>query len=130
MMMDGAMGTMIQPYKLEEADYRGIAFADHGRTLRGCNDLLSLTRPDIIEAVHRAYIEAGVKVGLGTDNSSCSDSQNLFQAMKMFVLLSAAGSPERDGPVSLDAFRAAQTARIAQKPVDAPKPAKKKKARR
>ena len=55
----------------------------------------------------RAYIEAGVKVGLGTDNSSCSDSQNLFQAMKMFVLLSAAGSPERDGPVSLDAFRAA-----------------------
>ncbi len=57
--IDGAMGTMIQNYKLEEADYRGKRFADHPCDLHGNNDLLSFTQPHIIEAIHRQFLEAG-----------------------------------------------------------------------
>ncbi len=59
LVLDGAMGTMIQAYELEEKDYRGERFADHPSDVKGNNDLLSLTRPDIIAAIHRAYYEAG-----------------------------------------------------------------------
>ncbi|WP_292967950.1 methionine synthase [Nitrosomonas sp.] len=58
-LLDGAMGTMIQSYKLTEADYRGERFADFPHDLRGNNDLLCLTRPEGIRAIHRAYLEAG-----------------------------------------------------------------------
>ncbi len=57
--LDGAMGTMIQSYKLEERDYRGERFAQWDVDLKGNNDLLSLTQPDIIKAIHAAYFEAG-----------------------------------------------------------------------
>ncbi|MGR9116988.1 MAG: methionine synthase [Gammaproteobacteria bacterium] len=57
--LDGAMGTMIQSYKLEEKDYRGSRFADWPVDLKGNNDLLSLTQPDIIKAIHVAYLEVG-----------------------------------------------------------------------
>jgi len=57
--LDGAMGTMIQSYKLEEKDFRGERFASWGVDLKGNNDLLSLTQPDIIKAIHSAYFEAG-----------------------------------------------------------------------
>ncbi len=57
--LDGAMGTMIQSYKLEEKDYRGERFAQWDVDLKGNNDLLSLTQPDIIKAIHHAYFEAG-----------------------------------------------------------------------
>ncbi len=57
--LDGAMGTMIQRYKLGEADYRGDRFKDHKKDLKGNNDLLVLTRPDVIKAIHRQYIDAG-----------------------------------------------------------------------
>ena len=57
--LDGAMGTMIQGYKLEEKDYRGERFADWESDLKGNNDLLSLTQPDIIKAIHCAYFESG-----------------------------------------------------------------------
>ena len=59
LVLDGAMGTMIQRYPLEEEDFRGARFADHPRPLRGNNDLLSLTRPDIIRAIHAEYFAAG-----------------------------------------------------------------------
>jgi 5-methyltetrahydrofolate--homocysteine methyltransferase len=59
LVLDGAMGTMIQSYGLTEADFRGERFRDHPRELRGNGDILSLTRPDVIEAIHRAYLEAG-----------------------------------------------------------------------
>src|SRR3954453_15913228 len=59
LVLDGAMGTMIQRYKLTEADFRGSRFASHHRDLRGDNDLLVLTRPDVIAAIHREYLEAG-----------------------------------------------------------------------
>jgi 5-methyltetrahydrofolate--homocysteine methyltransferase len=57
--IDGAMGTMIQRYKLTEADFRGERFATHGKDLKGNNDLLVLTRPDVIDAIHRQYLAAG-----------------------------------------------------------------------
>jgi 5-methyltetrahydrofolate--homocysteine methyltransferase len=57
--LDGAMGTMIQSYKLEEEDYRGKRFATWNCDLKGNNDLLSLTQPDIIKSIHRAYLDAG-----------------------------------------------------------------------
>jgi len=60
--LDGAMGTMIQGYHLEEEDYRGKRFADWECDLKGNNDLLSLTQPDIIKAIHRAYYEVGVDI--------------------------------------------------------------------
>ena len=59
LMLDGAMGTMIQRYKLSEADFRGERFADHPVDVRGNNDLLSLTRPDVVREIHQAYLEAG-----------------------------------------------------------------------
>jgi 5-methyltetrahydrofolate--homocysteine methyltransferase len=58
-LLDGAMGTIIQTHKLEEPDYRGERFADHPHPLKGNNDVLSLTQPAIIESVHTAYLEAG-----------------------------------------------------------------------
>ena len=60
--IDGAMGTMIQRYKLEEEDFRGERFASHGHELKGNNDLLVLTRPDVIDAIHTAYLEAGADI--------------------------------------------------------------------
>ena len=59
LVLDGAMGTMVQRHRLEEADFRGERFRDHGRDLKGNNDILVLTRPDVIEGIHRAYLEAG-----------------------------------------------------------------------
>jgi len=59
LLLDGAMGTMIQGYKLSEEDYRGERFRNHPGDLKGNNDLLSLTRPDIIREIHEAYLEAG-----------------------------------------------------------------------
>jgi len=57
--LDGAMGTMLQGYSLTEADFRGERFAAHPHSLKGCNDLLCLTQPAIVEAIHTAYFEAG-----------------------------------------------------------------------
>ena len=60
--LDGAMGTMIQAYKLTEDDYRGERFADWSNDLKGNNDLLSLTRPQIIRDIHAAFLDAGCDV--------------------------------------------------------------------
>ena len=62
LVIDGAMGTMIQRYRLGEADYRGERFADWPSDLKGNNDLLCLTRPDIIRAIHLEYLEAGADI--------------------------------------------------------------------
>ncbi len=62
LVMDGAMGTMIQNYKLEERDYRGSRFADYKSDLKGNNDLLSLTQPSIIQEIHEKYLEAGADI--------------------------------------------------------------------
>lgn len=62
LVLDGAMGTMIQRYKLEEEDFRKGWFEDHEKPLKGNNDLLSLTRPEIIKEIHRKYFEAGADI--------------------------------------------------------------------
>jgi 5-methyltetrahydrofolate--homocysteine methyltransferase len=62
LILDGAMGTMIQGYRLTEADFRGERLKDHPRDLKGNNDLLALARPDALKAIHRAYLEAGADI--------------------------------------------------------------------
>lgn len=62
LMLDGAMGTMIQGYELSEADFRGERFTDHPKDLKGNNDLLSITRPDIIKEIHAANFDAGADI--------------------------------------------------------------------
>lgn len=62
MVIDGAMGTMIQRYKLEESDFRGERFKDHPNSLKGNNDLLAITRPDVLKAIHKQYLEAGADI--------------------------------------------------------------------
>ncbi len=67
LVIDGAMGTMIQGYGLQEADYRGERFADHSIDVKGNNDLLSLTRPDVIKAIHLEFLHAGADI-IGTNS--------------------------------------------------------------
>ncbi len=62
LILDGAMGTMIQSYRLKEQDFRGNLFGDIDFQMKGNNDILSLTRPDIIEDIHRRYLEAGADI--------------------------------------------------------------------
>ena len=62
LVLDGAMGTMIQQYELEEADYRGEQFKDWHLDIKGNNDILSITQPHIIEAIHKAYLDAGADI--------------------------------------------------------------------
>ena len=62
LILDGAMGTMIQRYRLDEAGYRGARFKDHKRDLKGNNDLLVLSQPQIISEIHNAYLEAGADI--------------------------------------------------------------------
>ncbi|HET9947490.1 MAG TPA: homocysteine S-methyltransferase family protein, partial [Longimicrobiales bacterium] len=59
LVIDGAMGTMLQRYRLEEEDYRGERFAASPLPLKGANDVLCLTRPDVVGEIHAAYIAAG-----------------------------------------------------------------------
>ncbi|MDR2445410.1 MAG: methionine synthase [Spirochaetaceae bacterium] len=62
LILDGAMGTMVQRYKLNEEDYRGERFAAHTHKLKGCNDVLCLTMPDIISGIHEQYLKAGADI--------------------------------------------------------------------
>ena len=59
LVLDGAMGTMVQRHSLTDADYRGTRFADHGHDLKGDTDVLVLTQPDIVAGIHDAYLAAG-----------------------------------------------------------------------
>ena len=70
--IDGAMGTMIQRYKLQEADYRGERYKDHKDELKGNNDLLVITRPDVVKEIHHAYLSAGADIlETNTFNGTC-----------------------------------------------------------
>ena len=70
LVLDGAMGTMIQSYGLDEADFRGELLADHPQDLKGNNDILSLTRPDVIRQIHEEYLAAGADMAIWTNISS------------------------------------------------------------
>jgi 5-methyltetrahydrofolate--homocysteine methyltransferase len=75
LVMDGAMGTMIQTYNLREKDFRGSRFLDHKSDLKGNNDILSITRPNIIKEIHAAYLEAGADIIETNTFNSTSISQ-------------------------------------------------------
>ena len=71
LILDGAMGTMIQKYKLEDADYRGERFKDWKHAVKGNNDLLVLTKPSAIEEIHKKYLESGADI-IETNTFSCT----------------------------------------------------------
>lgn len=75
LVLDGAMGTMIQRHTLNESDFRGERFKDHTHPLKGNNDLLSITRPDIIKDIHRQYFEAGADIAETNTFSSTTIAQ-------------------------------------------------------
>jgi len=79
LVLDGAMGTMIQRHKLEEEDFRGERFKDHAHSLKGNNDLLSLTRPDIIKEIHAQYFEAGADIAETNTFSGTSIAQSDYK---------------------------------------------------
>lgn len=90
LVIDGAMGTMIQRYKLTEEDYRGERFKDWKSDLKGNNDLLSLTQPQIIEAIHLAYLEAGADILETNTFSSTSIAQADYRLEGLVSELNAA----------------------------------------
>ncbi|AOV17752.1 methionine synthase [Acidihalobacter aeolianus] len=98
LILDGAMGTMIQSYKLGEADYRGERFADWPSDLKGNNDLLAITRPEVIRAIHEAYLDAGADI-LET---------NTFNANR--VSMADYGMEALSGEINLAAARLAREA--------------------
>jgi 5-methyltetrahydrofolate--homocysteine methyltransferase len=83
LVLDGAMGTMIQRYKLEEVDFRGERFQDHSCLLKGNNDILSLTRPEVIYEIHKAYLKAGADIIETNSFNSTSISQADYQTQEL-----------------------------------------------
>ena len=75
LVLDGAMGTMIQQYRLSKEDFRVVRFKDHSHDLKGKNDMLSITRTDVISAIHKAYLEAGSDIIETNTFSSTSIAQ-------------------------------------------------------
>ncbi|MEI6136583.1 MAG: homocysteine S-methyltransferase family protein, partial [Chloroflexota bacterium] len=75
LVLDGSWGVLIQGYELKEADYRGERFADWPQDLKGNNDLLILTRPDIIRGIHREYLDAGADITSTNTFASTSIAQ-------------------------------------------------------
>ena len=88
LILDGPMGTMIQQHPLEEADFRGTQFTDHPCDLKGNNDLLTLTRSDLIKQIHIDFLEAGSDIIETNTFSSTSISQAEFHVEFRLALLS------------------------------------------
>ena len=92
LIIDGAMGTMIQAEQLQDEDYRGARFADHAADLKGNNDLLSLTRPDIIGNIHRAFLTAGADIIETNTFNSTAVAQDDYQLGHLAVELNLAAA--------------------------------------
>jgi len=92
LIIDGAMGTMIQQYKLEENDYRGERFKDWHKDVKGNNDLLSITQPQIIQAIHKAYLEAGADIIETNTFSSTSIAQADYDMQSLAYELNVAAA--------------------------------------
>lgn len=103
--LDGAMGSMVQTYGLTEADFRGERFRGHTRDLKGNNDLLSLTRPDVIEGIHSAYFSAGADMVETNTFNSTSISQADYGTEAL--------APEINAAAAALALRAARKAESA-----------------
>jgi len=92
LVLDGAMGTMIQQYNLSESDFRGGRFEHHAVNLKGCNDVLNLVRPDIIGEIHRQYLDAGADIIETNTFNSTSVSLADYQLEKLAYELNRAGA--------------------------------------
>jgi 5-methyltetrahydrofolate--homocysteine methyltransferase len=108
--IDGAMGTMIQRYKLDEAAFRGERFKDYAQDLKGHNDLLSLTQPQIIQEIHRQYLEAGADI-IETNTFSCNSVSLADYHMEALAYeMSLAGA--KNARAAVEAVEKAQPGRI------------------
>ena len=92
LVLDGAMGTMVQRYKLSEADFRGERFATHHTDLRGDNDVLVLTRPDVIAEIHHQYLAAGSDIIETNTFNSTAVSQADYGLEALAYELNVAGA--------------------------------------
>ena len=92
LVIDGAMGSLIQSYKLEEMDYRGSRFADFHKDLKGNNDLLTLTRPDVIREIHQAYLDSGADVIETNTFNSTAVAQDDYELGDIAEELNRAGA--------------------------------------
>lgn len=92
LVLDGAMGTMIQKESLQEADFRGERFLDHASDLQGNNDLLSITRPEVIEGIHRQFLEAGADIVETNTFNSTRISQADYHMEHLVVELNKASA--------------------------------------
>lgn len=101
MVLDGAMGTEIQNYQLLEEDYRGSLLANHSHSLKGNNDILSLTKPEVIQAIHRSYLEAGSDIietntfnATGVSQSDYGTQMHVYEMNKRAAQLATSCSLE------------------------------------
>jgi 5-methyltetrahydrofolate--homocysteine methyltransferase len=108
--LDGAMGTMIQTYRLEEADYRGERFRDWPRDVKGNNDLLNLTRPHVIQEIHRQYLQAGADIIETNTFNSTRISMADYGMESLAQELNVAGA--RNARAAADAVMAAEPGRV------------------
>ena len=92
LVLDGAMGTMIQKYKLNEEDYRGERFKDWHKDVKGNNDLLSITKPEVIKAIHKEYLEAGSDIIETNTFSSTSIAQADYDMQEFAYELNVAAA--------------------------------------
>lgn len=109
LILDGAMGTMIQRHKPDEAAYRGSRFSDHHLDVKGNNDLLSLTRPDVIRGIHKAYLEAGADIVETNTFSSTAIAQADYDMESLAFEMNVEGA--KLAREVCDAFEAADPAR-------------------
>ena len=133
LIIDGAMGSMIQNYKLTEADFRGERFKDHHKNLKGNNDLLVLTRPDVIKEIHAAYFAAGVDIVETNTFNGTSISQADYELDGVVVDLNTAAAKlardaadeayARDGKPRFVAGSIGPTVRALSQSPDADRPA-------
>jgi len=101
LVLDGAMGTMLQRYQLQEEDFRGKRFADHPVDLRGNNDILSLTQPTIVREIHEAYLEAGADIietntfnATSISQSDYSTEEYVYEINKVSAEIAVAAASE------------------------------------
>ncbi len=110
LILDGAMGTMIQGYKLDEAGYRGERFKDWPGDLKGNNDLLNLTQPQIIQAIHREYLQAGADLLETNTFNSTAISLADYKLEGLAYELNVAGA--KNARAAAEAFMAANPGRV------------------
>ena len=108
--LDGAMGTMIQTHSLDETGYRGQRFKDWTRDVKGNNDLLNLTQPHLIQAIHRQYLEAGADIVETNTFNSNTISLADYAMESLAFELNVAGA--QNARVAADAVMAAEPGRI------------------